>query len=366
MIHSRKIKIGVLGSGGYGEVARSYLRHTGAFEIVACHDVDANVADIAAEQESASAFTELGAFLRHNEMEAVCINTPIPLHADHIEACLAADKHVFVTKPVTVTSRQAKQLAVIAKQKNLAFMVGHHARHRTSIKMIKQWISSGKIGQLCNVAITSCSSRGVTGKPDEWRFSANTNPGGPLLQCGIHTIDILLDIIGPVRRVMAIRQDDITPYDVEDNFMVLLDFATGVQATLTCNYTTGYLHTMHWLATDGNLHLHEHVTGLNTSELYLQSRKSGDFEPWIKQDVKPDASYPDDHMGVLEKSFATQILNGQPDYSNLLESIVSLEIVEAAVLSAHERRMVELPSANETPGQSLLKATVVKPLMGHQ
>lgn len=360
-MNAGKVQIGIMGCGGYGETARRNLRNTGAFEIVACHDTNAATVHRAAYEENAKAYTDVQAFLSHPQLQAVSINTPIPLHAEHMRLCLDNGKHVFVTKPVTASVDDARQVAELAKARNLAVMVGHHARLRPAIRMIQQTIEQGKLGRLCNVIIASCSSRGVTGDPREWRFDDRRNPGGPLLHCGVHTLDILLGILGPVRRVAAMCQDDITPHKVENNYMVLLEFANGVQASLTSNYTTGYLHTMHWMGVDANLHLHEHITHLGQCDLFYQRRRTGDCEPWEAVALPNDPSYPDDHGGVLEKSFARQILHRQPHYDNLEQAIAVMEVLEAAVSSARTGRFVTLgQDESKTPNVCLTLTPAAK------
>lgn len=347
-MNAGKVQIGIMGCGGYGETARRYLRNTGAFEIVACHDTNSATAHRAAYEENAKAYTEVQAFLSHPRLQAVSINTPIPLHAEHMRLCLDSGKHVFVTKPVTASVDDARRVAELARAQNLAVMVGHHARLRPAIRMIQQTIEQGALGRLCNVIVATCSSRGVTGDPREWRFDDQRNPGGPLLHCGVHILDILLGILGPARRVAAMCQNDITPHKVEDNYMVLLEFENGVQASLTSNYTTGYLHTMHWMGVDANLHLHEHITRLGQCDLFFQKRKHGQCEPWEALAPPSDPSYPDDHGGVLERSFASMIHKQQPDYQNLQQAIKVLEVLEAAVASARTGRFVAI-GQNESP-----------------
>ena len=104
-----KIRIGILGSAGYGTTAREYLNNSACFEIVACMDIDAAAADTAARAERALAYTDLHAFAAHEGMQAVAINTPVLLHAEHAMTALEAGLHVFMTKPVTHNARDAPQ-----------------------------------------------------------------------------------------------------------------------------------------------------------------------------------------------------------------------------------------------------------------
>jgi len=342
VLSDQPIKIGFLGCDGYGCTARRYLNNTGEFDIVACMDVDQGVAERAAAKESATAYADLSAFLDHPEMEAVCINTPVLLHAEHSLRCLAAGKHVFITKPVTAFVEEAQEVAARARDRGLVYMVGHHGRYSATSRLVKDILASGKLGRVCNVSATCCSGAGLVQRAGDWRAQAGKNPGGPLLQCGIHTIDFLLELFGPIESVHAVTQDDVTPFGVVDNALTLFDFANGTQVAFVCNYTTAYMHTMHFFGTKGNLHVQKHITGLGQEQVYFQPRGAGDHEPWEALTIPRDKSYPDDHGGVLEKSFAAQIRSAKPCYDNLEAAIEALRIVHAAVASARAGRSVEV------------------------
>lgn len=338
----RQISIGILGSGGYGNTARKYLNNTGDFKIVACMDIDSGTAESASTEENASPYTDIDEFLKHAEMEAVCINTPVWLHAEHSLKCLEAGKHVFITKPITAFVEEAEKVAALAKGKNLAYMVGHHARLSPTKRLISEMIDSGKLGRVCNVVATCCSGSALEQKRDGWRIKDGANPGGPLLQCGIHTIDVLLGLFGPATKVSAMMQDDVTDNSVTDNIISLIQFKCGVQVVLVANYTTAYMHTLDFFGTKANLHVHNHITGLGQEEAYLQLRDKGLHEPWLALRIPYDKSYPDAHGGQLERAFADQIRSGKPDYSNLMDAIAALRVLHAAVQSSNTGKSLEL------------------------
>lgn len=338
-----RIRIGIIGAGGYGRSARQYLRNTSEYDIVACMDVRPAAARAAAREENAASYTDLQACLAHEGLEAVSINTPVLLHARHARAALEAGKHVFMTKPVANRSRDALQLLRLAEHRNLALMIGHHARHGAAKNFVRKMVKGKTLGRVCNVVATSCSSGGLEQKAGDWRVQPNENPGGPMLQCGIHTIDFLISLFGNVTRVMAMMRNDITPFEVADDTLTLLAFEDGTQAALASNYTTAYMHTLDVFGTRANLHVHEHITGLRQSEMYLQRRARGPHEPWEALRIpQPRGRYPDPHGGVLERDFASQIRSGKTDYANMRDAIQALRVVEAAVRSHRTGKAVAL------------------------
>lgn len=338
----RKIQIGILGCGGYGRTARSFLNNAGESDIVACMDVDPEVARAAAEEEGAKDYTDLDALLAHPGMEAVCINTPVLLHAEHSRASLEAGKHVFITKPVTNSVKSANEVVDLAKQQNLVYMVAHHARHADAYRFLHALADEGKIGRVCNVFVTCCSSSGLEQQAGDWRVEAGRNPGGPLLQCGIHLVDVLIAMFGEIESVSSMMQEDITPFDVVDNTVNLIRMANGIQVAFMCNYTTAYLHTFDVMGTEGNLHHRAHIAALGAEEVYFQGRKAGPHEPWEQLTIPRDDTYPDSHGGVLEREFASQIRAARPDYLNAEQAIMALQVVEGLVESHRNGRVVRL------------------------
>jgi len=342
MSDKRNIRIGIVGSGGYGSTARRYLNNSGQYDIVACMDSDADVAGQAAREEKARSYHDLETFLGDPNIEAVSINTPVILHAQHIQECLEAHKHIFVTKPVTPWLDDARRSAALAREKRLVFMVGHTARYSSLNRLAQNIIASGKLGVICNVVATCCCGSGLEQKQGDWRTEPGQNPGGPVLQCGIHIIDLLISLFGRPIKVAAMTQKDITQFDVEDNVVSLIQFHSGVQVAFVCNYTSAYMHTMDILGTAANLHLHGHITGYGQEEAYIQPREHGTHEPWQALIIPGDPSDPDHYSEALEKEFSHQIRTETPDYSNLDDAISALHVLHAMLESHRTAKIVDL------------------------
>lgn len=335
------IRIGVLGCGRYSRSVVDKLDQTSRYRIVACLDTEHTAAQALATCTSAAPYSDIDAFLAHPEMEAVSINTPVALHGQHARCCLEADKHVFITKPITAFVPEARAVLEMAQQRSLALVVGHHARYAPALRLIETCLGEGKIGRLCNIQICSCSSAGLEQEPGDWRIEPGRNPGGPLLQCGIHTIEFLIGCLGPVKTIFATCQADITSFDVIDNALTIMEFENGVQVSFVCNYTTAYLHTMHFCGTTGNLHLHQHITNIGAAQVYFQPRMRGQHEPWQELAIPTDPNRADG-PSRLETMFAQQVRSGSKCYRNALDAIDALRVVHAAVKSIEIRQPVDM------------------------
>jgi len=85
--------------------------------------------------------------INDNEVQAVIISTPVPTHFNLAKKALAAKKHVFIEKPITLKSQEARELVKLAKRNDRKLMVGHLLLYHPVIKSLKEALTRGSIGQ---------------------------------------------------------------------------------------------------------------------------------------------------------------------------------------------------------------------------
>ncbi len=93
-------------------------------------------------------------------------------------------------------------------------------------------------------------------KPRAWRAQRDRNPGGPIMQLGIHHIDTLAYWLGPVRRASGRFAHVHTPADVDDVGVLTLEFESGALGSLTGSYVSPKTLSIRLLGTDGVLDYH--------------------------------------------------------------------------------------------------------------
>ena len=87
-------------------------------------------------------------FKSDNGIDAVVIATPLETHYELAKQALGSGKHVFIEKPIASTLTEAKELARLAKENQLIFMVGHVFLFNAGIRYVKQLIDSGELGEI--------------------------------------------------------------------------------------------------------------------------------------------------------------------------------------------------------------------------
>jgi predicted dehydrogenase len=143
------INIGVIGYGYWGpNVARNFHSAAGA-NLTAVSDVSEKRLVLAQNQYPfIKVLKDPMELIRSTDVDAVAIVTPVFAHYEMAKEALLAGKHIFVEKPFTSTSAQARELIDLAAKKGLKIMVDHTFLFTGAVKKIKEVINSGELGKL--------------------------------------------------------------------------------------------------------------------------------------------------------------------------------------------------------------------------
>ncbi|MFC0470404.1 Gfo/Idh/MocA family protein [Halalkalibacter kiskunsagensis] len=189
-----KIKIGVIGVGSISDShLQSYVKNEQA-ELVAVCDKNAERAQAKAEKYNASKiYSDYHLLLEDKEIDAVSICTWNNSHAPIAIAALKAGKNVLVEKPLCTTVEEAKQIEETVKDTGKLLQVGFVRRYATNTNIIKKSIDAGELGEIY-YAKASCLRR--LGNPGGWFADKERSGGGPLIDLGVHVIDICWYLMG--------------------------------------------------------------------------------------------------------------------------------------------------------------------------
>jgi predicted dehydrogenase len=143
------LNIGVVGYGYWGpNVARNF-HGTAGVRLVGISDLSEKRLGLAqANYPFIKGIKDPLELIRSTDVDAVAIVTPVFAHYEMARAALAAGKHIFVEKPFTATSAQARELVDLAAKKNLKIMVDHTFLFTGAVRKIKELIDKGELGKL--------------------------------------------------------------------------------------------------------------------------------------------------------------------------------------------------------------------------
>lgn len=177
-------------------------------------------------------------------VDAVVIATPPYLHHQMVIAALEAGKHILCEKPMARSLAESRDMVNLAQSARVAAMVNHQMRYLPIRRRVKELIEEGYIGepQSVSVNVYRSSLADPNERPFGWLMEAD-KAGGMLGASGSHYIDSLRWWLGEIHEVAGITStmvkrrrlpdsSGMASVDADDNFAMLLRFASGAIATV--------------------------------------------------------------------------------------------------------------------------------------
>ena len=142
------VKIAVIGYGYWGPNVLRAFNETGQAEVVVCCDLKENKLQIVNQRyPSIKTTTDVNNLITNVNVDAVIIATPLSSHFALTAKVLNSKKHVWVEKPMTENSQQAKQLIKLAAQNKKIIFVDHIFLYTRAVSYLKQFIRDGNLGK---------------------------------------------------------------------------------------------------------------------------------------------------------------------------------------------------------------------------
>ena len=194
-----------------------------------------------------------GRVLKDPEIGAVVLATPHSLHLKQIQQAAKAGKHVFVEKPMTLTRKTAEKAIEACRAAGITLGIGFNRRHAPSFVEMLKSIRSGRIGDVLHIEATHSGPTGYSLDTTSWRSTRAEAPAGGMTARGIHTLDGMIQIAGPVASVYAFSDKrKLAPeVDMDDTTSMLLRFAGGATGSLSTVFVTADLYRMHVFGSKG-------------------------------------------------------------------------------------------------------------------
>jgi predicted dehydrogenase len=194
--------------------------------------------------------SSLAEALADKSIKAVALATPHTQHVDEVIAVAGAGKHVFCEKPLSLTREGTARAIGACRDAGVVLGIGTDKRHFPAIAEVIRLAASGELGPLIHVE--GNFSNEVAAGFTAWRESFDETPAGGMTGTGIHVLDAMMNIAGPVSRVHA-RLLSLKPGpDPWDSLSVLLEFASGVGGTLACVRSTPMFLRLHAFGRNGS------------------------------------------------------------------------------------------------------------------
>ncbi|WP_449539055.1 Gfo/Idh/MocA family protein [Ferdinandcohnia sp. Marseille-Q9671] len=334
---TQKVKFGIVGSGHIAHThIKSILENKNA-EVVAIYSRNKGTVQELGDTYNLRAFTDYQEFLTTSGVDIVSILTPHGTHADLGIMAAKAGKHVVVEKPIDVSMEKTNHLIEACEKAGVTLSGIFQHRFNENVRNLKKAAENGDLGQVnFGAARTTIFRSQEYYDSGKWRGTWDMDGGGPLINQGIHYIDLLLYIMGPVEEVhayCATRAHE--RIEVEDIGVATVKFKSGALGLIEANTTAypGYSSTLDIFGTDGSV-------VLENGNVKEWNFKSG-LEYEVQQKGNDTTSNKTSFIRQYEDVVQAIIENRKPLVTGL-EAKKSLELVLAMYQSAREGRPVKL------------------------
>src|SRR5438876_523674 len=198
--------IGLIGGGNITETHARAARAIPGVAISAIYGTNSEKIARLSREHGGTPYQDFDAFLKHRPMDLVVIGSPSGLHATQGIAAARQGLHVLTEKPIEITTARADALIDAAKKSRVQLGVIFQDRMKPHIRQLKTWLDQGLLGRPLIV-----DARVKWYRPPEyysnsrWRGTFALDGGGALINQGVHTVDLLLWLLGDVVRVQGRR-----------------------------------------------------------------------------------------------------------------------------------------------------------------
>lgn len=201
-----KLNIGLIGAGGIARTAhaRALSSLTDEIRVTAVADVAFKAAQkLAQEWQVEHVFEDYRELVQLKEVDAVLITVPNFLHAQVAIDAMEADKHVLCEKPMAMNGAEAERMARAQKVTGKTLMLALNNRFRRDVQYLKAYSKAGELGEIYYAKCGWMRRAGIPGWGG-WFTTGSRSGGGPLIDIGVHMLDLALYLMGNPKPVSVV------------------------------------------------------------------------------------------------------------------------------------------------------------------
>ena len=348
------LRAGIIGAGSISEFhTKGYLGNASA-ELDAVCDIDAERAETYAKTYGIpKVYSDYRELIADDDIDCVSVTTWNNSHAPISIAALDGGKHVLCEKPLSIHAAEAKEMVEAEKRSGKLLMVGFVRRFEDAPNMLRDYIRAGRFGDIYYAKVGYVRK---WGNPGGWFSDRSRSGGGPVIDLGVHVIDILRYMTGLPQAVSVsastfeklgmlpdilgrskYMSHDYNPFnDVEDAATALIRFDNGMTLVFETSWT---LHTkddanyVSFFGTSGGVNMEPEFELFGVENNYFTS-------------TKPSVERPANFFEIIFRRevdhFVDCIVNGTTCRCPAEDGLAIMRILDAIYESARTGKEVEL------------------------
>jgi predicted dehydrogenase len=323
------LRVAALGMGWWSDVLAAAIERSDRLQLAACFTRSEDKRRAFAAKYGCRAAASYDEILADPSIEAIVNTTPNSVHLETTRAAAAAGKHVFLDKPIANTVAEGRAIAEACAQAGVVLALGYQRRRESHFRWIKAEIEAGRFGRLVQAECNISRDRLGQFDPSSWRYTASGMPGGVMLQIGIHYVDVLEYLMGPVKSVSARVAQLVLPGGNPDVANMILQHENDALSNLTASYASASeFYMMNVYGKEASAY-YDLFSGLR----HLQRAEKA---------ARPIATENTDTIREELEEFARCVRTGAAPETDGFWATRNLAVIKAGVRSAREGRTVDV------------------------
>ncbi|MDB4293378.1 Gfo/Idh/MocA family oxidoreductase [Maribacter sp.] len=229
-------RVALIGAGKMGISHLSILGAHANVKVVGVCDTSKLVLGALQKYTNFNCYTNHLKMLDEVKPDAVIIAVPTKFHYDFAKDVMSRGIHVFVEKPFCLSPDQSEELVQLAASKKLVNQVGYHNKFVGTFQEVKKLVAENYIGSIQHFEGEAYGPVVIKKKADTWR-SDPSEGGGCLMDYASHVIDLINDIVSPVKEAQGTILKTLYSSQVDDAVFSLLSLENGTSGLLSVNWS---------------------------------------------------------------------------------------------------------------------------------
>jgi UDP-N-acetyl-2-amino-2-deoxyglucuronate dehydrogenase len=284
----KKTGIGIIGTGAIAGKHADAIKELDNGELIAMCSSNPERARSASSKFEIKTYSDITDFLKHPGLDIVCVCTASGKHYEATIQAANAGKHVIVEKPIEINLDRADKMIQTCSENGVKLGVIFQNRFNEDYLLLKKWVKEGLLGDLLmGNAYVNWFRSPTYYSESPWKGTVSGDGGGAFINQGIHTIDLLLDIMGEVSSVYAQVKTALYPIEGEDIGAAVLNFRNGALGNITASTALfpGYPERLEVYGKNGSVILeagkmtHQNIQGFEHSNPQKNIEGSGFSDP---------------------------------------------------------------------------------------
>src|SRR5690625_2007286 len=200
--HMKPVKVASVGLGWWGGELAEAAARSGVVEVERCFARSPESRKEFADRFGCHEASSIDEILEDPAIDGLLVATPHTHHRELIEAAAEAGKHTFVEKPLTLTVADGEACVEATRRAGTVLQVGHNRRRQAANRRLRALVDAGEFGVVHQIDTTIHVSK-YQNPPTSWRADPVESPAGGMTALGVHMLDTMQYLLGPITKVSA-------------------------------------------------------------------------------------------------------------------------------------------------------------------